>query len=243
MSTSSVSQDVNLNTEADLLGWLDGNSGQPTILSSAAKQPTPQSSEPEIGSDVVATPAPVLLSVPAVGSSSSDWLAAELFGLVDDLPPGVVEHIDNSPHNTNGENRPEIQEPSTNNDHDHTVAVQAAMETGPSTTPAPTPPSPSQLVKISEDPAVPDVDRSQDKAGWTGTDLLMFVAISLLAVVLLSSLVPMAWPEGQPGVQGWLMWCWENWWHVWWLRWGIVVVLVAGLLKLLHIRAQSQQDG
>jgi hypothetical protein len=234
---------VNLDGEADLLGWLDGNSGQQTILSSSAEQPMLQSSEPEIGSDVVVTPAPVPIPVPAVGSSSSDWLAAELFGLVDDLPPGVVERIDNSRHNTNVESRPEIQEPLTNNDHDHNVAVQATVETGPSTTPAPTPPSPSQLVKAIEGPAVPDVDSSQEKVGWTGTDLLMFVAISLLAVVLLSSLVPMTWPEGQPGVQGWLMWCWENWWHVWWLRWGIVVVLVAGLLKLLHIRAQSQQDG
>jgi hypothetical protein len=103
-------------------------------------------------------------------------------------------------------------------------------------------PASSKLASQERTVAV-SLEAGREAREWNGIDLLLMAALGMTLVVVLSWLFPMSWPETSRGPREWLRWFLWNWWHIWWLRWGTVAILVAALMKLLCLRARSEQGG
>jgi len=101
--------------------------------------------------------------------------------------------------------------------------------------------SASSIPASHEGAAAVSLETCKEAKEWNGIDLLLMAAFGMALVVVLSWLFPMSWPEVARGPRGWLRWFFWNWWHIWWLRWGTVAILVTALMKLLCIRARSEQ--
>jgi len=102
---------------------------------------------------------------------------------------------------------------------------------------------PSSIAASHEGAAAVSLETCREPKEWNGIDLLLMAAFGMALVVVLSWMFPMSWPEAGRGPRGWLRWFVWNWWHIWWLRWGTVAILVAALMKLLCVRARSEQGG
>ena len=217
-----------LGGEADLLGWLDGkNNGDEkkvalSVAKRVAKTLSPTAPLPKGEGSHSGTPRPqtgerscIGDTYPLVGEEKSAGVA--LVGEENDdwAAADLLAEIDGLPYDLAGQ---------VGSPLDHSVW---------------------QVGNLPHDEwNVSGVLEGEDQSSkeWDGTDLLLLAALGLLLVVVLSWLFPMSWPEGF-SLGGWLRWCLQNWWHKVWLRWGAVVILVAALVKLLCIRARSEQGG
>ena len=226
--------------EADFLGWLDSRSngnGKKVALPVAkrmAKTPSPTAPLPNGEGSHTGTPRsqagernciegaiPLVVEeksseVALVGGKNYGWAAADLLAEIDGLHHDSLGQASNLPYDLAGRAGSSL---------DDSVWQVGNLSHGQ-----------CDLSEVLE-------GEDQSKKEWDGTDLLLLAAFGLSLVVFLSWLFPMSWPENGRGLSGWLRWCLQNWWHIWWVRWGWVAILMAVLLKLLCVRARSEQRG
>jgi hypothetical protein len=87
----------------------------------------------------------------------------------------------------------------------------------------------------------------REAVGWSGIDLLLLAAIGILAVVMVSFMLPEDWGAFSTHSMGWywkrFLWHLNQWWEAGWLGWAVLTVVVVGWTLFLSLRAWRQRRG